>query len=600
MDWTIDATTEAGYWLVRCGDVIDSRWMSVGAAQIRHGQLVTTRLSMTAAAGDTPPDGRPFYAVLCVDEYESADGRYFEHFEWETLPLSLWTLDDNGGGGHMGAEASGSIRTIERLSDNRRIFATGVLNTTDEGLQTTAQIESQTLRFVSVDPADYECDEEITKIGTDGWPIDGRLRFTKYVIGGATVLGNPAIRLAVVWLDGMDAPAELTMPLPDPVPPVQIPEIVDVDDDQDIIVIMASAAAEQTAALEHHTDYLGAADEVGIIADDPALRTLLASAVAARVEERACVLTDHCGGPALPPAEWFEQPQLSGPTPLTITPEGRIFGHVALWTVPHRGFLHYAWSEKIYAPRNTTGYREFLTGSTPVACCVEPRCGHERQTLRTGVLTVGTTHAGKRLSAADAQRFYENSGLQAADVLMFDDQWGPCISGALRPGMDDARVREVLGSTPSGDWRWINGNLELCAVLGVNTGGIPVIASSYVEEGEVRTLIAGWGAPPSEPDEALVASIGGSLRARGLPGAQRTPEGSGRPLRGRLEIDASQAAEVFERVLGPRLDHIEADLALLAPLMAVELEHDLAGLIRQASPARADALLAAVRSNGGR
>lgn len=583
MDWIIEQRD--GMWVLVCGQIIDSRWHSEASAQARLDQLNAGREQMAelVAAAGAPPEGRPFYSVLCVDEYEAADGRYFEHFEWETVPLSLWTLDDQGMGGHMGAEASGSIRTIERLSDGRRIFATGFLGTTEEGLQTEQQIEQQMLRFVSVDPADYDADWEITKIGTDGWPIEDRLRFTNYVIGGATVLGSPAIRLAVIWLEGMDAPVEFTEPLPEPVAAVQVPEIVDVSEDQDIIVIMASAAERRAEAIGESLD------QQAIPAGDVETRTLLASARAAR--SAACVLTRECGGPALPPADWFEQPKLSGPTPLTVTPEGRIYGHIALWDVPHRGFLHYEWSERIYAPRSRTSYRQFLLHPLAVSCCADDACGHERKSVMTGTLTFGTTHAGKRLSAAAAQRFYEDSGLQGADVAIWDDQWGPCVSGALRPGMDDARVREVLGSTPSGDWRRIDGGLELCAVLGVNCGGIPVLASAHVEDGETMTLIAGWPQAIEPPAESLVASVLAS-RIGPRPSEQRASRAGG--ITQELVLDTDRAVAAITEVLDRRLGPIERDLAMLRPAIAEQLAEDIEHDLHPPDPV--EVALAAVRS----
>jgi hypothetical protein len=318
---------------------------------------------------------------------------------------------------------------------------------------------------------------------------------------------------------------------------VQVPEIVDVGDEQDIIVIMASA--------ERSAEPL---ERAAILAGEPEERALIASA-----RGQACVLTDNCGGPALPPAEWFEDPQLEEPTPLQITPEGRIFGHIALFDVPHRGFLHYDWNERIYAPRSSTGYRQFLTRPLEVACCAEAECGHARQRIMTGPLCFGTLHAGTRLNYEAARAFYENSGLQAADVVAGDDAFGPWVSGALRPGLDDARIREVLGSTPSGDWRWIAGQLELVAVLGVNSGGFPVIASAWEEGGEVRTLIAGWGQPQAQPDEALVASAAASLRSRRA--ERRQPATAG------LEAHLM----VVERA---RFERLEADLAELRPLVA--------------------------------
>lgn len=554
--WTLDIDSEPGWALVRCGDVIDSRWRTMSDAETRRGQLRDQRAAQLAVQEPDGEQGPLFYAVLAVDEWETNDNRYFERFEWDTLPLPFMGLTENQGGGHWGAELGGKLETIERMSDGRRIFATGHLDVTDKGDELAQQIGSQSLRFVSVDPADVEVEEEITKIGTDGWPLDGRLRFTRYVIGGATACPFPGIRLAVVWLDGMDAPAELTMLLPAPVPRVQIPEIVDVDDD-DIIVIMASAAAVDADAepTEH----------AAILADTREQRALLASAAA------SCVLTRDCGGPALPPEAMFAPPQLSGPTPLSVELDGHIFGHFALWNVPHRGFLHYQWSDKIYAPRSHQSYAQFMTKSTQVACCADPDCGHDRKTIKTGTLVLGTNHAAGRLTPAMAAAYYENTGLAVADVVVGEDAHGPWLSGALRPGVDDKRVRELLGAAPSGDWRWFGGDLELMAILMVNSEGIPVRASAYVEEGEVRALFGGFGAPMSDRMEdtetdALVASVGASLAKR-------------RPASNRAQ--ATRVPPGLVMVEKAKLDQMERDLELLRPLIADRIEDDLAPLLNE-------------------
>lgn len=550
----LQAAADGGRWAVLddAAGIIDSAsWLTESAATARADAMNRAAApALVAAAAEGAAEGRPFYAVLCVNEYEAADGRYFEAFDWAQVPLSLWTLDDNNGGGHYGAESSGSIRTVERLSDGRRIFATGFLATTEEGQSTEALIEQQVLRFVSVDPADYSVEEEITKMGTDGWPIDGRLRFTSYTIGGATVLGNPAIRLAVIWLEGMDAPEELVMPLPEPIPRVEVPEIVDVNDG-DVIVIMAAANAVTPEPAEH----------AAILADSREARALLAAATAERFGE-TCMLTHDCGGPALPPLEFFADPQLAAPTPLNITPEGRIFGHVALWNDPHRGFLHYELSDRIYAPHNHTDYADFHVHDIPVACCDEhAACGHDREVVRAGVLTVSTGHAGARLTAFTALAHYENTGLAAADVRVGEDGHGIWLSGALRPGMDDARVREVLGASPSGDWRWIRGALELCAVLGVNSGGFPIRASAYVDDGHVLSLITGWDAHPDrtpEQADALVASL-----------AQRYGQAA---ERSRLQ----PGVVVVEKA---RLDRLERDVAEMRPMLAERLTAETAALL---------------------
>lgn len=559
--WTVERRPGARF-AVTNGVLDDSaHWGTAFAAGQRAVQLNRERAAQLAAgiaagiASVDPAaeladgDGQVFYAVLCIDEWETNDNRYFEKFTWDTLPLPFLSLTENQGGGHWGAEIAGTIRTIERLSDGRRIFATGVLDTTEVGTETAQQIGSQSLRYVSVDPADYEYEEEITKMGSDGWPLEGRLRFTQYQIGGATACPFPAIRLAVCWLDGMDSPGELSEALPAPVERVLVPEIVDMGDNDSVIVIMASAAAAGDPE---------PMEQAVLLADEPEHRAILASAHA-----QHCELTSDCGGPALPPSEWFTDPGFTEATAGRVDMDGRVSGHLALWDVPHRGFLHYSWSDKVYAPRSSTGYAQFLTKRTQVACCADASCGHERETIRTGTLVLGTTHAGKRLTAAQAAAFYENTGMAAADIVVGEDAFGIWYSGALRPGTDDSRVREFLGAAPSGDWRWVAGDLELMATLMVNTEGFAnVAASAFVEDGEVRSLFMGWAPPSEDVDEALVASIGVSL-------AKRTPPRTGQPV-------LQQGLVVVERA---RLEALERDMDALRPLAADRIAEGIEQLV---------------------
>ena len=57
-------------------------------------------------------------------------------------------------------------------------------------------------------------------------------------------------------------------------------------------------------------------------------------------EEEAEVSLLAAAGPLRPPAEWFADPKLAGPTALTITDDGRVYGHAALWDVCHVGFAN--------------------------------------------------------------------------------------------------------------------------------------------------------------------------------------------------------------------------------------------------------------------
>ena len=65
----------------------------------------------------------------------------------------------------------------------------------------------------------------------------------------------------------------------------------------------------------------------------------------------------------LPPAEWFGRPEgMEGLTPLTVTEEGRVFGHIAPW-----GECHVGLPGCVTAPPSPSGYAYFLTGEQRLA-----------------------------------------------------------------------------------------------------------------------------------------------------------------------------------------------------------------------------------------
>lgn len=191
--------------------------------------------------------------------------------------------------------------------------------------------------------------------------------------------------------------------------------------------------------------------------------------------------------PIAPPVAWFQNPGLTGPTPLTITKEGRVFGHIALWGTCHTGIE--AHTGKCQAPpRSNRGYAHFRTGSVLTAE------GHE---VAVGHLTLDTKHANQRLNAVRAAAHYDHTGHVAADVAVGEDAHGIWFSGALRPDIKDTTVRALRSAPLSGDWRRIQGNLELVAVLGVNMPGFPVPRPhGLVASGFQQSLVASGMLPP--------------------------------------------------------------------------------------------------------
>lgn len=179
--------------------------------------------------------------------------------------------------------------------------------------------------------------------------------------------------------------------------------------------------------------------------------------------------------PTIPPAAWFEKPELAGPTPLTVDDNGRVFGHIAAWNIDHIGM---AYGTK--PPKSKSSYSYFHTGVV--------RADNNKD-YPVGQLTLAGGHASLEASAAEAARHYDDTGSAIADVRAGEDSYGIWVAGALRPSATPEQIRALRASAPSGDWRPINGSLELVAVCQVNVPGFP-IARARVASGQVYALVA--------------------------------------------------------------------------------------------------------------
>ena len=177
-----------------------------------------------------------------------------------------------------------------------------------------------------------------------------------------------------------------------------------------------------------------------------------------------------------PPASYFADPQLKKPTPLTVTEDGRVFGHLATWGTCHTGFP----GECVQPPSSASNYVFFRTGAVRTA---------EGTEVPVGRITLDTTHAGRRLGASDTAAHYEHTGVAVADVAAGEDVHGIWMAGYLRPGLDDYTIAKLMASPLSGDWRRIGGQLELVAALAVNSPGFP-IPRALVSGGAVQSLVA--------------------------------------------------------------------------------------------------------------
>jgi hypothetical protein len=161
------------------------------------------------------------------------------------------------------------------------------------------------------------------------------------------------------------------------------------------------------------------------------------------------------------PLEWFGNPKLSGPTPITVTEDGRVFGHAAAWNSCHTGF-----ADTCVSPPFENDYGYFTTGEVLTA---------EGHRVAVGQITLGTSHAATRgLSVARAIDHYGDTGTAVADVTAGTDDHGIWIAGAVRPGVSGEHLHALRASALSGDWRRIGGNLRMVALLAVNVPGFPI------------------------------------------------------------------------------------------------------------------------------
>ena len=195
--------------------------------------------------------------------------------------------------------------------------------------------------------------------------------------------------------------------------------------------------------------------------------------------------------------KFFENPNLQKPTPLTITDDGHIFGHVADWSRAHIGY-----STPTYAPKSPSNYKFFRLGATRVGGLT----ADGGEDIPTGVITLGTGHPDLGVSAQDAIAHYDNTGTAVADIATGDDQFGIWFSGMIRD-LDAKTLRILRAAKISGDWRPIDGHNELIAALCVNVPGIPIPRTDYAlaasavagETAVVGINIVGADEVPQEP-----------------------------------------------------------------------------------------------------
>lgn len=388
---------------------------------------------------------RRFRAILAQDGVETAEGFVIRDFPlgaftWvpEELPLPIRFVTEDFGG-HQGARDLGVMDHIER--QGQWIVASGLLD--DEGQGDDADARRDEIRRIgeglrnklSVDPGNggVEVEETCEREDEDGWCEQVRVTFTRYSIGGATLVSIPALQGTLIEL---------------------LPE-------------------------EAEDGEMPTADE--------ALEAIAAAAVAVEPDAWS------------PPIEWFDDPELAELTRHPVlTAEGRVYGHLAGWQDCHLNF-----PDRCETPwRSQAGYAYAHVSNPP-----HPDVPEDWRNAENGWCGVLSAVGGHWTTDPSdprtrdwqaAQAHYDDPRSATAYVRFGEDEHGIWFAGALRPGVDREQVAMFRSHRLSGDWRRIDGHMELIAGCAVNVPGF------------VRSVAVAASAEGGE--EALAAVVAGSYR----------------------------------------------------------------------------------------
>jgi hypothetical protein len=414
-------------------DVLKTSEMVVQSVELNaKANAAKARFGLIASAGEMT--GAQFRIPLVIPEgIATGDGRTFRKGAISTreLPLPLlWQIQTSDG--HAGSVVVGRIDRMER-TDEGIGNAFGVFDNGEHGKEAERLVRHGFIRGVSADMDQFEAEEEkpkkISSEAEDG--EDTELDGDSNKVGGEKLTINKARVMAVTMV---------------PKPAFQECKIFIIDEDsqpQEETMIPDGVYVENVEGLE----------EGAVVAS-----AILASAI-----------------PVVPPTEWFNNPKLKAPTPITVDDDGRVYGHIAAWTVDHIGLV-----AGTKPPRSRSNYGYFHTG------VIRTTNGKD---VPVGQLTLAGGHASLEASALDAVKHYDDTGSAIADVHAGEDAHGIWVSGGLRPSATPEQIRALRASAPSGDWRPIRGSLELVAVCQVNVPGFP-IARARVASGAVVALVA--------------------------------------------------------------------------------------------------------------
>lgn len=422
------------------------------------------------------PGGKFIIPLVLPEGVASGDGREAKPGSITTrelpLPLMWQTMTEKG---HDRSVVVGRIDTIERtpngLGNARGVFDVGAF-----GREAERMVRGGFLRGVSADLDQFEATaeaEDENELADKNAIKNQKMTIDNARLMGITIVAKPAFQECFIIMDKESTLEIEDLPLPD-----GIYEETPDDFEFQLATIAASAA------------------------------------------------------PMVPPKSWFKNPGLTQATPLTITDDGKVFGHIASWATSHIGM-----GRGVKPPRSASQYAYFRTGELRT----------DEGDVQVGQLTLAGGHASLQASAEEAIKHYDDTQSAVADVVAGEDNFGIWVSGALRPDVSPSQIRAFRASSPSGDWRPINGRLELVAVCAVNVPGFPVARAITASGGVPGALVAAGAAYLAELKEAnKVEEL--DRRLRNLEGASTLSMDLANVKSRMANVMASKDAELSSRL----------------------------------------------------
>lgn len=536
--------------LAPIGQTANCRCVIRGKGKGESMKTVTAAAIVADEISETGEDGPAMWTgIIGMEQTLTGDGRYLEEgsLRWEApLPIRYVPSDV---GAHDGAQVVGSIQHIER-GDNGEIRATGTFDMDSEvGQEAYRHVSEKLTTGVSMDLDDVSFEVRVTEelvaeseAALDGGteasaPDDEEAGEARAVVDGKVVMMEmnsddevhvtTSARIRAATIVAIPAFAEATI------------NVVDEDDEEDQVSdeeAIAAIAEDDDELSDEDVETYNWVDDVGGLpayirdiadsliergfSESRAIATAVNTvkrwarkgpaaaggegSVTAKTQAKAIkalaeweakkarskvassdTMTASAHNSA-PPREWFQSPGLSEPTPITVTEDGKVYGHLATWDSCHIAHADFCTSP----PRSNSDYSYFHTGAILT---------NDGKELATGRLTLNTRHAKAKATPAATMAHYENTGLAVADVRAGEDSHGIWIAGAVRDSAAADDVKALRAAPLSGDWRRIKGNLELVAALAVNVPGFPIPRpNGLVASGNMQSLVASGMVAPKK------------------------------------------------------------------------------------------------------